>query len=155
MKSVTEFPTHKLIQGLNKKKELADAGKTPEEISAGLGEAMKLEGDKLKYFMAAIEVAGQNLEKLSRVLVVTFAEGESVPPKATKVEEHHYIPEFQVEARKPVTTKKVEQKGGRDKGRKGGGKPKESPWGLSPEEKAAKKGGGAKKPAATAPSSES
>lgn len=148
MKSVTEFPTHKLLQGINARTTLAAEGKTPEEIQTAIGEAMKLEGDKLKFFVNAVEVASKNLEKLSRVLVVTFAEGENVPPKATKVEEHHYIPEFQVEARKPITTKAdPNAKGGRDnKGKKGGkgGGPKESPWGLSPEQKAAKKGAGKK-----------
>lgn len=140
MKSITEFPVHKLNQGLKAKADLAAAGKTPEEIQASLGETFKLEGDKLKFFINACEVAGQNLERLARVLVVSLNEGESAPPKAVQFEEHHYIPDFMTEARKPVLTKQAPQKGGDRKGKKG---PKESPWGLSPEQKAAKKAGGA------------
>jgi hypothetical protein len=141
MKSVTEFPTFKLVQGLTAKNALLAEGKTPEEVQQNLGEKFKLEGDKLKYFVNAVEVAGQNLEKLSRVLVVSLAEGETIPPKATKVDEHHYVPEFQTDAKK-IADQKAMPKGGAGAGKgkgKGDRKPKESPWGISPEEKAAKK----------------
>jgi hypothetical protein len=145
MKSVTEFWNVHLQKGLKTKTELAAAGKTPEEIQAGIGESHKYEGDKLKHFMNAMEVASQNTEGLSRVLVVSLGEGENAPPKAVKIEETHYIPEFTT-APRPVNTQKAEKGGGRGKGGGGKGKggPKESPWGLSPEQKAAKKGGGAK-----------
>jgi hypothetical protein len=148
MKSVTEFPNFKLAQGLSAKTALAAEGKSPEEIQTSIGEKFKLEGDKLKYFINAIEVAGQNMEKLTRVLVVSFVEGEKLPPKATKLEELHYVPEFQAEPKKKEEVKDAKAGGrggpGGGKGRggpggKGGGKPKESPWGISPEEKAAKK----------------
>jgi len=152
MKSITEFPTFKLMLGLKTKTELAAAGKTPEEVLQGLGEAYKLEGDKLKHFHNAIEVASQNQDKLSRVLVISLNEGESVPPKAVKIEEHYYVPDFQKEARGVMT--KADVKSSRDGGRGGkggkGGKPKESPWGISPEEKAAKKANHAKTQAAAA-----
>jgi hypothetical protein len=72
---------------------------------------------------------------------MSLNEGENVPAKAAKVEEHYYVPEFQVDPK--AAAKKVEAKGGR--GGKGGGKggdraggAKESPWGLSPEQKAEK-----------------
>jgi len=84
-------------------------------------------------------VAIQNPEKLSRVQVVQLAEGEKVPAKATKIEEHHYVPDFQKEARAVVTTKRDPKASGP---KKDGNRPKTSPWGLTPEEKAAKKGGG-------------
>ena len=140
MKSVTEFPAFKLMQGLKTKGELTAAGKTPEEVLAAMGESFKMEGDKLKHFSAAVDVAGQNQDKLARVMVITLAEGESIPAKAVKTEEHYYVPEFQKDAR-PVAAQAIDRKAG-NKGRqggKGGGKPKESPWGISPEEKAAKK----------------
>lgn len=140
MKSVTEFWSFALLPGMETKKALVAEGKTPEEILAAIGEKHKLEGDKLKHFVNAIDVAAANLDKLSRVLVVTLSEGENPPPKATKIEEHHYIPDFKVDP-KPVQTKKPDERGGPKKGGKGkGGGPKESPWGLSPEQKAAKKG---------------
>lgn len=149
MKSITEFPNFKLVQGHKTKTTLTADGKTPEEILQRLGETFKMEGDKLKYFCNAIDVAGQNLDGLSRVMVISFNEGENVPPKAVKVEDHHYVPEFitGVKPAAPVKSARDARGGG---GRKGGNKgPKESPWGLSPEQKAAKKGAGAKKQVAT------
>jgi hypothetical protein len=151
MRSVTEFPNFKLVQGLNARNALTTEGKTPEEVAASLGATFKLEGDKLKYFLNAVEVAGQNLEGLTRVLVVAFNEGESVPTKAAKVEEMHYVPEFATTA-KPVAAASVKSgkggPGGAGDKKKGGGQ-KESPWGLSPEQKAAKKGAKAAKAKAT------
>ena len=142
MKNVTEFPTHTLTKGASTKAALAAEGKSPEEIQASLGESFKFEGDKLKHFVAAIDVATQNPQNLRRVLVVTLAEGEKVPPRAAKVEEHYYIPEALVTA---APKPKEDFKGGKGKGRGGkGGGPKSSPWGLSPEEKAAKNKGAAK-----------
>ena len=140
MKAVTEFPSFVLSKAVQTKATLAAEGKTPEEIQTGLGEAFKFEGDKLKHFVNAIDVANNNKDNLRRVLVATFAEGEAVPPKAIKVEETHYVPEFVVLARPAAAAD--DKKGGRggNGGGKGrdGGKPKSSPWGLSPEEKAAK-----------------
>jgi hypothetical protein len=142
MKAVTEFPNVILTKGLSAKAALAAEGKTPEEIQQSLGESFKFEGDKLKHLVAAIDVASQNTQNLRRVLVLSLNEGEKAPVKAVKVEEHFYVPEFVVMAStKPHAD---DRKGGRGgKGGKGG--PKSSPWGLSPEEKAAKNKGGAKK----------
>ncbi len=122
MKSVTEFWSVNLNKGLKMKADLLASGKTAEEIPALIGESLKMEGDKLKYFLNAMEVATQNPEKLARVLVVSLNEGESAPPKATQIEEMHYIPEFQMEARKVVTEKVPRGGGGKGKGGKGGGK---------------------------------
>jgi hypothetical protein len=140
VKSVTEFPKFTLVQGLAKKAALDAEGKSPEETLASLGEAFKYEGDKAKFFLAAIEVAKANETDLKRVLVVTLAEGESVPSKGVKVEEHYFIPDFHVVQSFKQPAKKDSKGGGGRGGSKGGGagKPKESPWGISPEEKAAK-----------------
>ena len=150
MKSVTEFANFTLNTALKTKAALAAEGKTAEEILESLGTTFKLEGDKLKHFMASLDVAAANPENLKRVLVQSAAEGETAPSKAVKVEEHYYMPEFHQTA-KPASAS-VDAKGGKGgrggggKGRDGGGKGKESPWGMSPEEKAAKlnKGGAAK-----------
>jgi len=139
MKAVTEFANVTLSQALKTKAALTAEGKSPEEIQESLGQSFKMEGDKLKYFVNALEVAGANTQNLKRVLVVSFAEGENVPGKATKVEELHYVPDFFV-----MTVAKPAEKGNGKGGRQGGGRgagsnaPKGSPWGLSPEEKAAK-----------------
>jgi len=90
----------------------------------------------------ALEVAHANSDNLKRVVVMSLNEGENVPAKAAKVEEHYYVPEFQVDPK--AAAKKVDAKGGRG-GKGGGGRggdraggAKESPWGLSPEQKAEK-----------------
>jgi hypothetical protein len=71
--------------------------------------------------------------------VVSLNEGEKAPAKAVQVEAFHYVPDLLVTAR-PAPQEKNAGRGGRGggKGRSGGG-PKESPWGLSQEQKAEKK----------------
>jgi hypothetical protein len=141
MKAITEFPSFTLDKAIAAKTALAAEGKSPEEISTGLGEKFKMEGDKLKYFVNAIEVAMTHKENLKRVLVFSLNEGENAPAKAVKIEELVYVPEPLVVARAPQ--EQGDRKGGRGNqrgGRGGGDSKKSSPWGLSPEEKAAKKG---------------
>lgn len=134
MKAVTEFPNFTLSRALKAKTDLLAAGKTPEEVQTSLGETFKLEGDRLKHFMNAIDIAGQNSENLKRVIVVSLNEGENAPAKAIKVEEHHYVPEFLVTA---AAAPAASPRGGARGGKRRDG-PKSSPWGMSPEEKAAK-----------------
>ena len=142
MRSVTEFPAHKLNLGFAKRAELTAAGKTPEEIQTEMGTAFKMEGDKLKFFLAAIDVAQENQDKLARIIVGQLAEGEATPPKGKQIEEHMYIPDFVKGPGTVNTAAEVIRGGGGKRGDKKG--PKESPWGLSPEQKAAKKGSQAK-----------
>ncbi len=139
MKAVTEFPSFTLTKGLTAKNALTAEGKTPEEIQASMGETFKLEGDKLKHFINAVDVAGQNGANLKRVMVVSLNEGEAAPAKAVKVEEHYYVPEMIItSAPAPKADAKGGKFGGRGGGKGRGDKPKGSPWGMSPEEKAAK-----------------
>jgi hypothetical protein len=144
MKSVTEFANVTLNKGLSTKAALTAEGKTPEEVQTGLGEAFKYEGDKLKYFMNALDVAGQNQTNLKRVFVISLNEGENAPAKAIQMEEMHYVPEFLITT---APAPKADAKGGRGGGRGGGGRGEKkggSPWGMTPEEKAAKNKGAAK-----------
>lgn len=134
MKHVTEFPSFILSKAVTTKTSLSGEGKTPEEIQTNLGETFKFEGDKLKHFVASLDVAAQNANNLRRILVVSLNEGENVPAKAVKVEEHYYIPEFLVLS---APVKEASEKGGRRGGKRRDG-PKGSPWGMTPEEKAAK-----------------
>lgn len=140
MKSITEFASFTLANGLKAKAALTEGGKSPEEVQTSLGETFKYEGDKLKHFINALDVAGQNPDKLRRVLVVTLAEGENAPAKAVKVEETTYVPEFLVESKQVPQKVEAGKFGSRGGGKGGGNKsgPKSSPWGMSPEEKAAK-----------------
>lgn len=146
MKSITEFPVFTLNKALVAKTALLAEGKTPEEIQANLGESFKLEGDKLNYLMHSLEVASTNSQNLKRVLIIKLNEGETAPLKSVMIEDLHFVPEF-FQLTKPVEKSATSGKG--DRGRSGGrggknsGGPKGSPWGLSPEEKAAKN----KKPA--------
>ena len=114
------------------------AGKTPEEIQESLGTTYKYEGDKLGYFITALEIAEANKENLKRVLVVRLSEGEKAPAKAQQTEDIAIYPEalVTVRAEKPKDDGKRGGKGGKGGGRDGG--MKSSPWGMSPEEKAAK-----------------
>lgn len=142
MKSVTEFFTHTLVKGLASKVALTAEGKPPEEIQQSLGESFKFEGDKLKHFYNSLDVANENMDKLTRVLVVSLEETEKVPPKAVKVEEHYYIPEFIKEPKPPETKKAAKDaKGGKRNSGKRDNATKSSPWGMTPEEIAAKKSG--------------
>ena len=142
MKSVTEFFAHKLNKGITAKAALKAEGKTPEEIEQSIGESFKLEGEKLKFFFKSMDVAADNSENLGRILVFKIDEGESAPPKAVLLEEHCYIPEFR-KATPATVTEKAEKGGGQKKGKRKDG-PKSSPWGISPEEAAAKKSPGKK-----------
>lgn len=148
MKSVTEFPSYILVKGNEAKAALVAEGKTPEEVQVSLGATFKYEGDKLKYFINALDVAAKNAEGLVRVMILRLNEGESFQGKpesgkGVQVEDLCYLPEFRVVV-DPNAASKKSSKGGRGKGRqgRGGGEArglKESPWGLSPEQKAAKR----------------
>ncbi len=122
MKSITEFPAFTLRAAITTKAQLTSEGKTAEEIQTALGTTYKLEGDRLKHFINAIDVASANADGLKRVLVMSLAEGENPPAKATKVEEAYYVPDiFMV-----MQPKAPPQKGGRGgrggRGGKGGGR---------------------------------
>lgn len=135
MKSITEFQPATLLKVLAAKTALTAEGKTAEEISAAIGETFKYEGDKIKYALAAAELA-KDKTSIRRVLVATFAEGEKPAPNYQQVEDTYYM----VEAfnAKPVVFEKADTRGPRRGGDKNKGGPKGSPWGMSPEEKAAK-----------------
>lgn len=144
MKSVTEFLNFKLAEGLKVRTALTAEGKSPEEIAAAMGEKFKLEGDKLKYFVNAVEVASKTTEKLFRINVVKLNEGQNPPHRGTLIEEFCYIAEVEKAAAdiKKADTKAADGGRGGQRGKhggKGGGKPKGSPWGPAPEEIEAKK----------------
>lgn len=144
MKSVGEFSSLKLADGVKAKAALAAEGKTPEEISTALGEKFKYEGDKLTYFVAALEIAEKSTEKLFAVKVGRLNEGEKAPNGSTVVEDICYVAETYPSADKkaapPTTGKSIVRGAQRTGGKPGGGKGKgkDSPWGISPEEKEAK-----------------
>lgn len=138
MKSITEFQPTILQKVLAAKNTLTAEGKTAEEISAAIGETFKYEGDKIKYALAAAELA-KDQTSIRRVLVATFGEGEKPAPQYQQVEDTYYKVET-FNAAPVARAEKVDPRNARRGG--GGGKreggPKGSPWGMTPEEKAAK-----------------
>lgn len=138
MKSITEFQPTTLQKVLAAKNSLTAEGKSPEEISAAIGETFKYEGDKIKYALAAADLA-KDQTSIRRVLVATFAEGEKPAPQYQQIEDTYY----KVETFSAAPVAKAEKVDPRNARRGGGGKqqgggPKGSPWGMTPEEKAAK-----------------
>lgn len=142
MKSITEFALPMLQKVQTAKAALTAEGKTAEEMSASIGETFKLEGDKLKFAIAAADLTVDK-SSVRRVMVVTFAEGEQVPPKYQKVEETYYLVETLEPVKVAMATAPAKTQGRGGGPRKGGGggsdRPKTSPWGASPEEIALKK----------------
>lgn len=141
MKSITEFQPTTLTKILAAKTALTAEGKSAEEISAAIGETFKYEGDKIKYALAAAELA-KDQKSIRRVLVASFAEGETPAPQYQQVEDTYYkVESFNAAPAAPVEKvdpRNARRGGGPGKG-KGGGAPKGSPWGMTPEEKEAKK----------------
>lgn len=146
MKSITEFSQPTLQKFLTAKAVLVAEGKTAEEISAAIGESFKMEGDKLKFILAAGELVAEQ-KSFRRVLVASINEGEAAPAKYQKVEDNYYLVET-LDMFKPMTQAaapagKGGGRGGQQRGGPGGGNksgaPKTSPWGASPEEIALKK----------------
>ncbi len=124
MKTLTEFDAFRLKNALNTKKELTAAGKTAEELSAALGEALKLEGDKLTVFLAALEIAEERPEGLKRVVVFAVEEGKSAPKGALLRGDKNFLAEFFAPPASAQKRFDSDDRGGRDgkRGGKGGGK---------------------------------
>lgn len=139
MRSITEFALPILQKVSTAKAALVAEGKNPEEISAAIGESFKYEGDKLKYVLAAADlIAGQT--SLRRIMVSSFAEGETIPAKYQKIDDTYYLVE-NFETTKVNMTAAAAKPGRGGGPRKNTSGPKSSPWGASPEELAAKKKG--------------
>jgi hypothetical protein len=125
MKSVTEFANFNLNQGLKAKIALTAEGKSAEEISQSLGETFKMEGDRLKHFVHALDLASQNSENLKRVIVMSLAEGEKAPARSVQVEEFHYVPEFHVDLKQQAAARAAKAEANpKGKGRGKGGPPR-------------------------------
>lgn len=127
MKTLTEFASLHLKNAAKTKQELTTAGKTAEELPAALGEALKIEGDKLTFLLHALELVQAKLADLKRVIVFTLAETEKPPANATKHGEHYYLVEFYPSAqsqneRNAPSKDGKDGKGGRGDKKKPGGR---------------------------------
>lgn len=112
MKTLTEFDGFSLRNALAKKQELTTLGKTAEELVPALGEALKVEGDRLNYLAAALEVVGTKTESLKRVVVYTAEEGKPAPKGTTEKDGKYYLVEYFF-----VPSAKKERRPGHDKGK--------------------------------------
>lgn len=101
MKTLTEFFGMNLKQAAQTRKELMDSGKTPEELTPALGEALKLEGERLHHLIQALEAVGTRLQDLKRVVVYALNEGEKAPQKAVQKGDHYYLVEYYPSLEKP------------------------------------------------------
>jgi len=95
-KTITEFSGFAIREAQKKSKEIRDAlgteGKSAEELSAAHHEAtnafiterFKLDGERLNYFLKAIELAEakpRELENLKRIVVLASGEGQDYRPE--------------------------------------------------------------------------
>jgi hypothetical protein len=130
MKTLTEFTATTLANAAKAKQELIAAGKTPEELPAALGEALKVEGDKLSLLLSALDTLGEKAPKdLKRVVVLSLGEGEKAPAGSKQVEdkcfliENYAMPSKGPQGAGPHDDKKGRgDKRGGGKGRGGGGR---------------------------------
>jgi hypothetical protein len=120
MKTLTEFPSMSLKNAAKTRQDLIAGGKTPEELAAAMGEALKIEGDKLNFLLTALETIGTKLVDLKRVVVYAVAEGEKAPEGTLHKGEHAYLVEYypSVNAKNP----KMDAKAGHDDKHKGKGR---------------------------------
>lgn len=100
--------------------ELIAGGKTPEELPQALGEALKVEGDRLSFLINALEILGTKLEDLKRMVVYGLLEGEKPPGHLTQKGEHYYLVEYYPSLNKKAPAKDEPRKGGKEKGKRGG-----------------------------------
>jgi hypothetical protein len=117
MKTITEFPSMNLKNAVKLKQELMAGGKTAEELAPALGESLKLEGDRLNWMMAAVELVEKKLEDIKRVVVYSLAEGEKPSGHVVQKGEHCYLVEYYTSMnKKPVSDRDQAPvgRGGRD-----------------------------------------
>lgn len=150
MKTITEFAPINLKNAAKTQQELQASGKAPEEMPQALGEALKLEGDRLTFLTNALEATNGKFDDLKRVLVVSLNEGEKAPSGATQKGDHFYIVEYYP----PIAKKGAKGpemrgpgKGGRD--RKGGRRGKGRGGDRGGDRRGGREGSG--KPASPAP----
>jgi hypothetical protein len=120
MKTLTEFPVFNLKNAVKVKQELLAGGKTAEELPQALGEALKLEGDRLNLILNAIELAEKDLEDLKRVVVYSLAEGEKAPPRSVQKGDHCFLVEYYAPLVKNEPRDKKDHGPGKPRGKRKG-----------------------------------
>jgi hypothetical protein len=119
MKTLTEVAAPNLKNAAKVKQDLAAAGKTAEEMPQALGEALKLEGDKLNFLINAVDLVGDKQTDLKRVVVYALNEGETAPKGVQQKGEHYYMVEYYPSLNPPKAKGRGDQHEGRG-GKRGG-----------------------------------
>ncbi|MEO5968815.1 MAG: hypothetical protein ABIQ95_02720 [Bdellovibrionia bacterium] len=101
MKTITEFPGMSLKNAAKAKQDLITSGKTPEELPAALGETLKVEGTRLEFLVAVLDIVGTKLNDLKRAIVYAPNEGEKAPLGLLQKGEHFYLVEYFPSLAKP------------------------------------------------------
>jgi hypothetical protein len=152
VKTLTEFDGFSLRNALAKKQELAASGKTADDLPQALGEALKVEGDRLTYLLAALEVIESKPENLKRVVVYNVDEGKQAPKGTIEKGGKHFLAEyfFIPSAKKERRTSAGPGKGSRGKKKGRGGRGRGPRREGSQGNRGSQKTDGAPKPAPTA-----
>lgn len=123
MKTITEFHASAIKNALKTQQELQAAGKTADEMPAALGEALKLEGDKLAMLVNALETVNAKVNDLKRVVVLSLSEGEKAPSGFQQKGDHYFGVEYYPPiARKGAPGPQAGARGGKPGDRKGKGR---------------------------------
>lgn len=102
------------------RQDLITGGKTPEELPAALGEALKLEGTRLEFMVSVLDIVGTKLNDLKRAIVYAPNEGEKAPQGLIQKGDHFYLVEYFASLNKPAQP--AHSNDHRHRGGKGGDK---------------------------------
>jgi hypothetical protein len=124
MRTVTEFLGVWLRQVLKTKNDLVTAGTTDTAeapaLTTAMGEALKIEGDRLTHLMKALTHIADRSDSVSRVRVFQGEDETKMPKGAVKDGDHYYLVEFTILAQ-PKQQERRDDRGGKGgKGGKGG-----------------------------------
>lgn len=124
MKTITEFAGPTLKSAAKVKQDLVTAGKTPEELPQALGDALKIEGEKLGFILNALEVVGARMDNLKRVVILVPTEGEKITASGVQKGDQYYRSEYyppvQDKSREAPAERGERGRGGKDRDKKRG-----------------------------------
>jgi hypothetical protein len=119
MKTFTEFDGFLVTKWLPVYTQLNTEGKTPEEVTASMGEQTKYEGEKLNAFLQALGAVKDKAERLKRIVAMTPAsETETPSDKLLKTENYYFGVEYYPEMKKAAPAPRKDDRN--DRGGRGG-----------------------------------
>lgn len=153
MRTVTEFPGVVIRQVLLTRTKLVSGGTAEDQLSAAIGEAHKVEGDRLSHLVKTLQIVGEDASHVARVRVFAGEDETKMPKGSVKEGEHFYLVERIQSAAPPKKASASDRDGkGRGKGRgKGKGKREGSDRERSPKKQFAGKPHSAEKSVKASP----